>query len=741
MKIRFQIILTALISSSIILTWGTAFTASDVLGNLQWLLYGAGLSSLSVVFLFKRNQRSEDARISEQLTAIESGQKALAEQEKQFRQTKKELEDELQKRSVMLLKREQQLTQQLITWHEWMEFPKDIEDPDDAEEEIITVSELQKQDQEVLELLEKSIRVLFDKIKYNKYYEDEEFRKNLLLDDILDLIESVAKVYKPDSENPLIETSIENLLRALNRISLQLLVLLEQLPLNLKEYNLKKTYENIQTGVKAYDVYKSAEPYLTFAKPVYYLGRFALGANPVTMGVGWAVGEIFKKGTRKLSSHLANQYALNFLHDLVFIIGNEAAGIFGGDYRRRENNWIYGAELTELVHRFPVSRETLLCSFNEIGLLRLRSEYDRIFFYRCLAARKSACPERFESSTWLSSTERQTIANRLEHFFERYIYGKQKDMLEWKTDAEERLGVKLSLDEEKISLISDRKKTKPTETVAKQALRSLASFLLDIKACNTGELPALLSDTHMAGDIEESKKSQELEAIMNNPPMIFDYPDMEPSDKLLDDYLKDLMTLAVKIFPHDNRGDLVVEEAAHYFRRKDLNSLQKDMDKMYADFLAQRLAQDSPEKKLKPHIARDLLACLEQHENPVFVFEDIEIEISKKKLSLLRDKELLLMGTDTRLMLFAAPSKKKHPDDESVFLWSGTCSGESNVSAECIKSRLNNDCRLKGGTWHSDAIKELKISPGFKLSGKAMTRYETYFRMLLEFCGTSEEHV
>ena len=94
-------------------------------------------------------------------------------------------------------------------------------------------------------------------------------------------MESVARIYKPDSEHPLLETSVERLLRAVNHASVQMLVHLEQLPLDVKSYNLRETYQYIRSGTKYYGYYKKVEPYWTYARPLYHLGRLAMGTNPI----------------------------------------------------------------------------------------------------------------------------------------------------------------------------------------------------------------------------------------------------------------------------------------------------------------------------------------------------------------------------------------------------------------------------------------------------------------------------
>lgn len=421
--------------------WGVAYAAADALGRFQWLLYLGGLTALIGAFLFKGELSEEEIRIRDQRREITAQLERLKEEQSRLETARKAMETELSRRTQLIEQRESDLFQKLMTFHEWMEFPEGL-----GAEESQAPPERFAKDQEVMALIRRRTEQLFDDIKNKAYQKDGSFEKGRLMMDMMALMESVARIYQPDSENPLLETNVELLLRAANRIALQMLVVLEQLPLDIKSYSIRNIHDNVQTGIKIYGVYKAANPYWTFLRPVYYLGRYGLGANPVTLGVAWALGEIAKTGAKKLSSHLANRYALNLLHDMVFIVGSEAAGIFGGDFRHRESNWVFGAELTDLMRRFPLTEEMLLHGLNEIGHLRLRSEYDRIFFYRCLAARKSADPGRVDARRFLTEAERTAIGKRLGAFFNRHIpHESSRKTRQWKADAEARLGIDIAI--------------------------------------------------------------------------------------------------------------------------------------------------------------------------------------------------------------------------------------------------------------------------------------------------------
>ena len=50
-------------------------------------------------------------------------------------------------------------------------------------------------------------------------------------------------------------------------------------PLNVPRHDLNSVYAYVRQAVKAYGVYKSAEPYFPYLSSAFYLGRFAMGAS------------------------------------------------------------------------------------------------------------------------------------------------------------------------------------------------------------------------------------------------------------------------------------------------------------------------------------------------------------------------------------------------------------------------------------------------------------------------------
>lgn len=692
----------------------THFSVSSM-ETLQWVFYAAGGVSLSsaAALLFGKPKTllpgGED----------HPGEPVFEQEKKEFQRNREAAEAELEKLAADLQKKQQILNQRLMTLQEWLEFPIEFTDPD--EKEPPPDVEFYQKDRQVFELLEHETELLFEKIKKNHYIVDETFQRTRLIQDVLDVVESVAKVYQPESQNPLLETSIEKLLRAVNRTSIQLLVFMEAFPIDIKNYNLRSGYDLVRRGVKAYDVYKAAQPYWTYVRPVYYFGRFTLGANPLTLGIGWAASEMVKTGVQKLSVHFANRYAMGLLHDMVFIVGNEAAGVFGGDYRHRDVYWTYGAELTELVHRFPVSREILMNALNEVNVLLLRSEYDRVFLYRCLAAHKSAQPERFEAKNYLSIDDRKTIAVRLEKFYTRYIHGSEKVFYTWKRDVEFRLDIKLLLDSPVDKAMSG----------GEEAMVSLAAFLMEVKGRRVEALPEILTDTRVFTVIGRDEKPEIIRKIVSEPPMIFEFPDIDPGNPLVDHYLDDLSRLDVRFFPYA-AGEPIVLEAAKYFR-KNLNDLQKDVDRRYTELIRDQLSPESPEKKLKPEVAYIILSILEEDEMPRAVYKNIDVIDPDTRRKLVPSyRETWMLITERRMVLVAVNLKIKEKYQTGLLMWSADKNDDLNI--ELIQKRFKNEIRITGGHWQWDDISRMTVPPLIRVAGeRSIKKHTTYFQFITDF--------
>jgi hypothetical protein len=441
-----------LISIGTFIIIASTYKYADILADAQWFFYVAGIFCLLGIFLSKNTKSSENLK-------FEYENKKLDENKEQL----KEHEAQLEKRVNAITERNQELLHKLKIYNEWMEFPEMMENQLSNND----VSKFSECDKEVVALLRVESEYLFNKILNDEYKVKNELSWNLIIDDIIELITKIARIYQPDSKSPLLETNIEKLLRATNRISFQIIVLLDQMPMNIKEYNIGKVYEYVDSATHWVKSYKKIEPYIPAAQKGLYAARIAMGSNPATLALYALASEIAKQGGKKIGSIIAERYGVGLLHDIISIIGHEVANTFGGDFRHREINWLYGAELTELLHNFPVSQKILEHSLKEIGGLSLRSEYDRIYFYRCLSENKSAIDSLNKSDKskdshaldFLVSEERKEIAKKLETIFNSYVSDQSnRKVKQWVLGVERRLDIKLNI--ESLSENDDTEKIK-----------------------------------------------------------------------------------------------------------------------------------------------------------------------------------------------------------------------------------------------------------------------------------------
>src|SRR5581483_11203487 len=178
----------------------------------------------------------------------------------------------------------------------------------------------------------------------------------------------------------------------------------------------------------------------------------------------------------------------------------------------------------------------------EIGALELRSEYDRIFLYRCLANRKSAGPQRYAAATVLTMDERRAIATRLERFLEAFVHGKSSERIgRWKAAAEQRLGIKLSI-ALKTSAASVRDQIV-------DAVRSLASFLVAIKQLDPPDAAQRLADSRVLRQLPVEERTPLVRELAEHASFFFEHPDLDPDGDLADIYLEDLASLNARTPP------------------------------------------------------------------------------------------------------------------------------------------------------------------------------------------------
>jgi hypothetical protein len=712
---RWHWIPISLVVGGVVLVCAAAAVNFRALGWWELLIVAGCALAVAAAFWFRHKLSAVEIELEALRQRLADDETRLNTQRSEFEQLRLTIQSELAQEASRLDKREQNLTQRLVTYREWMEFPQPLEMASPAAPSP-ELSELAKKDRQMLELLQAETKLLYDNILQNKYASGDQILLPVIRDDMLVLITKVARIYQPGIEHPFIDASLARIFRATSRASLQMLVILDELPLNVKDASLITLYNYVRRAVSAWQTYKSTEPYWPYVNAAYYVSRFALGANPISLGAWWFVSTLGSRGAQAIAQHVINRQALAVLSNVVRVIGFEVAGLYGGDFRHRDANWIYAAELTELLGQFPLSRDSLAHALREVGTLQLRSEYDRTFLYRCLAGRKSAGPAQYHAAGVLTMDERRAIATRLERFLQTFIHGKSAEKISrWKAGAEQRLDLKIS-----VALVAS------TTAVREQivdAIRSLTSFLVAIKELDPPQAVKLLEKSLLAGELAPDDRQRLLAELAQNASFFFEHPDLDPDGDLVEKYLDDLAALHARTAPHDARIEETLDDVAAYLRRSP-KRMQALVEKHYAAALAERLAADAPLKRVPMEVTRAALDLLSvDGEQARFLYGPAKLDWSESIAPAeLAGSELWLLGAGQQLTLFAA-------GDQPRVVWRAAV-GE--VHAEHCRQMLVSSCRLTGGQWMVNG----QTQPlAIRLPTSLVSTYTGYFKPLLSMLG------
>jgi hypothetical protein len=707
-RFRWQFTPLILVTTGVVAVMVAAIVARNVLGWWQLLVY-AGLALIGVsAWWFRRQLTAEELEIENLRQRVAEEEARILRQKAEFDEQQKMVQRQFEQQAMQLDAREEALARRLLTFHEWMEFPEPLTlaaGPVPAG----NISEMVRKDRQLMELLKAETQILYDNIISKKYLVDGELQPLLIRNDIQQLVLKVAKLYQPAVENPLLEVSLNQIIRAVSRGSLNLLIVLDELPLSVKDYNLSSLYQYVQRAVEAYRLYRKTEPYWPYVNTAYYLSRFAMGANPLALGAWWFLGSLSKQGATAIAQQVINRQALAFLSSVVRVIGCEVAAIYGGDFRHRDANWIYGAELTELVASFPLSREGLSAALKEIGALQLRSEYDRVFLYRCLAAHQSAQPGRYHAMDCLLSDERHAIAARLERFLDLHLHGRSAERIAaWKRGVEDRLQVKLTVGL-KPALMSVREQVT-------DAVRSLASYLIGEKELEPQDLPPLLTTSRIFAELAEEDRSKLLDSLKENPPYFFEHPDLDPDSDLVGLYLDDLAALEARVPPHDPQREESLYAVAAYLR-KDAKFLDGLLTKHRTAYFTDRLHPESPVRRAPGNVMRAVLDLMTGDTSRFFLYNPVAIDWPGDRPPVeLRPSDAWLLGTSEKLVLFLVGAQPR-------LLWRG----DSQVQLEPVQKFLQNSVRLIGGEW---LVPDVPAPQAIRLPLPLMTTYNNFVKPL-----------
>lgn len=387
---------------------------------MTWALFLGSIAGLLVITFARAPKRDEN----EEDDVVELAQRAIRNEANRLDRKRADLE------------------KVLMGYGEWMEFPdyKLLQTIDWKDTAYVSM------DERVASLLDDESDLMLQRFSTGVYWSEGSFDGRAMLLDLVSFTESIARVYQPDSDQPLLELNLEDILRALNRASIQIILLLEELPVvEFQQMNLRKASDNIRKASKVYRKYEELQPYL---KPMRFLwqgSKLLLASNPL-LAAGWIAGsELIWKGGKHLGKKAMDAYLLSLVRQTLGIIAWETAGMYDPSHRQRSPDWVYGVEIAHLLSKFDATQEVLRESFRELGRLPLKSTYDRIFLYRCIAQNTSPKPKHFAQPELLSSDLRSQLHDQLIEFYEKNISANadatNEATVEWREGLRQRLGL------------------------------------------------------------------------------------------------------------------------------------------------------------------------------------------------------------------------------------------------------------------------------------------------------------
>lgn len=655
----------------------TAFVVAAVLLHLASPAIAVWLSSTAIALLamiaWRFRAESRFAVVSDE-GQTQDTQEWTADEWKNWARQQAEL---LEAESDAVTARERRLAEKLSRYHEILEFPVATELSHLEEDN----NQLSEADQRVNEMLEAEAASVYEKIRTNAYLTDGKFDVTIVRKDALNLIQRVAKEYQPHSKQPLLETSFNQLARAFSRICLHSLVLLEQLPLDVRNYTLNELFAYFQKAVKAYGTYQQVAPWMQRLGRTAYAGRLAAGANPVTLGAWWLASEVAQRGAKHVVSNVVDRRAIAVLHDLVSVFGTEVANIYGPGYRQRDAAWIYGSELTELLSRVPVSRHSLKQALQEITQLPLKCEYDRIYLYRCLAT-STAAGFRLSDPASLSREQRETIAVNLERFVTEVIHGvSDNDLKDWVDDTEARLDLKLKLNSSDAGSAANQQQVQT-------CLQSIQGFSQTILADDSNSLLRCAESLQLLKKLPLDNRQQFLRQLSSEQMVDFDAPDLDPESELLPVYLEDLVTAAIATQKCEHHHfNLLLETAMHFRLSRD--DAFKAVARSCRRFLQSVMSSEDLERSLNDHQAVAVAFVCRPSEMIIDAFTSVEPAVSEANDWWKKDPAALFVLNDSETSVRSVCLVTQ------PFVDHGRWSRATEWSVQAVEGYVYDDCRIE----------------------------------------------
>ena len=150
--------------------------------------------------------------------------------------------------------------------------------------------------------------------------------------------------------------------------------------------------------------------------------------------------------------------------------------------------------------------------------------------------------------------------------------------------------------------------------------------------------------------------------------------------------------------------------------------IQLKLDKNDAEYLKNRLSAGSPEKKIKPFLARYILTIMQDEEVPQFIYTDIYFTAA---FPLLKNTALWLIVSNKRLLLLSVDKEQ-----QVKLIWVYEMSQKEPLLVQRLNRVVADDCKLTGGAWQAGL--QTESEPEIILKGRNIGSYESYFEVLKE---------
>jgi hypothetical protein len=700
----------------VVLTLIAGFSSFSIRDWQFWICLLASISgAIGLAGLWPRTNEADPA-VALLRTRLSEDQTRQQQQTETFEKARALLLSELEMRTQRLEERERDLVARFSRFHEFLEYPAE-----DVHASKVTgeLQKLSEQDRQVHKLLEAEAERVYEKIRRNGYTVDGRVDALAIRDDALDLIKRVARIYKPECEYPLLETSFEQLARAASRICLHTLVLLEQLPVNVQQYNINTLYGYIRKAVVGYGVYQKATPWLSYLSRGIYAGRMVATTNPATLGAWWLATELGKRGAAMVVENVVDRQAIAVLHNFVAIVGVEAAGIYGTGFRQRDPAWMLGTELVELIHSFPASAECLKFGLQKVTALPMRSEYDRIYLYRCLASHKSPGLQ-LSDSAMLSRDQREAIARELELFFTEHIHGaSEANIKRWREGFERRFDLRLKLD------TANRGVSLSRQQQVEQSIFALAQFLASALSFDETNVVATLKTLRMFTSLPDTQRVAVLQGLSSKlKENSFEPPEIDPASDVTKQFLQDLAFCAAVPDQPVEHVEQLVRETWSYFRQTSADA-QASLDAAWKQKLRWSCLDQTTADDVSPDAARVFFASRTEGERLVFAYSGLSR----------RNGETLQPLPAHWLFGVEETTKKSRRVFATAMNPTEAIEWNADVplTVERVSGLLLDDAAILNGRW-SGPGESGRDSGALIISGSLRGgRYRSYFRPLLEF--------